>query len=215
MLFDWWLLLTGFGIGLIMSSPAGPVNFLCFHRTLHRGLFAGWMIALGAIAADTIFASAAIFGIKAASEFIAYHIGILQLIGGLLIIIFGLYLLLHKVTDVQPGKGKQKIWRYFFTGFGLSITNPGNFFGFMAMFSGVTDLVTESASLFHGTSLILGVVLGALTWWLALTTVTHKYRSKMTLNALLRINKVAGTVILAAGGVFILRYFMGSGSFAF
>lgn len=206
MLLHWPQLFTGLGIGLIMSAPAGPVNFLCFHRTLHRGLLAGLMVGLGAVLADGIFASAAIFGLKAVSAFIKENLDLLQVGGGVLIIGFGIYLLRHKPAKPAALQAKQKKWRGAITGFALTMTNPGNFFGFMAMFSGLTDIVTEEASLLHGMSLIIGVALGALLWWSFFTALTWRLRSRITQRTLERINKIAGVLILASGFLLVGRY---------
>ncbi len=200
-------LITGLVIGMIMSAPIGPVNFLCFHRTLHRGLTAGMMVGLGATLADGIFASIAIFGLKFASQFIENNIGIMQVVGGLLIIGFGLYLLRHKPLAVPPPHtGKQKTWRGFLTGVALVLTNPGNFFGFAAMFSGITDVITGAPSWFHGVNFIIGVVLGALLWWSLFTSLVWFMRGKITQTTLVKINRISGALILLCGILLVGRY---------
>lgn len=206
MIANWWFILTGMGVGLIMSAPAGPVNFLCFHRTLHRGLTAGLMIGFGAVIADAIFASAAIFGLKAVSKFINDNLSLLQVIGGTVIIVFGIYLLLHRPTEASTSKSPRKFWQYLLSGFALTTTNPGNLFGFLAIFSGLTDLITEHTSLFHSLSLIVGVIAGAVLWWVSFTGTVYYFRNKITKNTLLRINKTAGVIILGLGILLIGRY---------
>ncbi|MES2906650.1 MAG: LysE family transporter [Pseudomonadota bacterium] len=206
LLLHWPQILAGIFIGILMSAPIGPVNFLSFHRTLHRGLLAGWMVGAGAALGDAIFAVAAVSGIKFASAFIEENLGLLQLVGGLLIIGFGIYLLRHKPAKNATLKGKQKIWRGFLSGFALTITNPGNFFGFIAMFSGLTDIITQEESFFHGFSLVVGVMTGALAWWSFFAALTYRFRSKMTQSLLMRINRIAGILILAAGFLLIGRY---------
>ena len=59
------LILTGFGLGLLISAPVGPVNILCIQRTLAKGFWAGFAIGLGAIGADFLISVAAALGITA------------------------------------------------------------------------------------------------------------------------------------------------------
>jgi threonine/homoserine/homoserine lactone efflux protein len=206
MLLEWHQILTGFGIGMIMSAPVGPVNFLCFHRTLHRGLAGGLMVGIGAMLADCFFAGIAIFGLKFASQLIEENIEFLQVVGGAMIIGFGIYLLRHKPPHPHAPKAKQKTWAVLMSGFGLTFSNPGNFLGFAAMFSGITDVVTEGPSFFDGANLVLGVAIGALFWWSAFAGVTWAFRKKMTESVLMKINRTAGVLILLSGFLLIGRY---------
>jgi threonine/homoserine/homoserine lactone efflux protein len=208
MLLEWHHILTGLGIGMIMSAPVGPVNFLCFHRTLHRGLVPGLMVGLGAMLADSFFASIAIFGLKFASQLIEENIEFLQVVGGALIIGFGIYLLKHKPQHPHPPKGKQKTWAALAGGFVLTFSNPGNFIGFAAMFSGITDVIADEPSLFNGANLVFGVALGALLWWSAFAGLTWYFRKKMTQGVLMKINRTAGVLILLSGFLLVGRYLM-------
>ena len=204
----WQLILAGLGIGFVMSAPIGPVNFLCFHRTLHRGLLSGLSIGAGAVVADVLFASIAVFGLKAARAFIDLHFSALQLSGGIVLLGFGLYLLFHKPAEAQAPQTKQKRWRYVLSGFLLSITNPGNFFGFLAMFSGLSQFVASDEISLRGAPLIVGVFIGALGWWFTFSGTTFYLRNRVTQTALLRINKIAGALILALGLMLVARYFI-------
>jgi threonine/homoserine/homoserine lactone efflux protein len=206
MLLDWHHILAGLGIGLIMSAPVGPVNFLCFHRTLHRGLVAGLMVGIGAMLADCFFAGIAIFGLKFASQAIEENLEFLQVVGGALIVSFGIYLLRHKPPHPHAPKAKQKTWAALASGFALTFSNPGNFIGFAAMFSGITDVIAEEPSLFHGANLVLGVALGALLWWSAFAGMTWYFRKKITQAVLMKINRIAGVLILLAGFLLVGRY---------
>ena len=208
MLIEWPQILAGLGIGMIMSAPIGPVNFLCFHRTLHRGLIAGLLVGVGAMLADCLFAGIAIFGLKFVSQLIEEHIQLFQVVGGVLIICFGIYLLRHKPPHPHAPKGKQKGWATVVSGFVLTFSNPGNFLGFAAMFSGITDVIAEEPSFFHGANLVFGVAAGALLWWSMFAGVTWTFRKKMTQAVLMKINRTAGVLILLSGFLLVGRYAM-------
>lgn len=205
-LLDWAHIFTGIGIGMVMSAPVGPVNFLCFHRTLHRGLVAGILVGVGAMLADGIFASIAIFGLKFASRLIEENIEFLQLVGGALIIGFGIYLLHHKPPCPHTPKEKQKSWQAIMSGFALTLSNPGNFLGFAAIFSGLTDMITDEPSFFSGANLIFGVALGAFLWWSAFAGLTWYLRKKLTQEIMMKINRIAGVLITALGLLLAGRY---------
>lgn len=67
------LILTGIGIGLLISAPIGPVNVLAMQRTLERWYWGGVAAGLGAVFADGLIAAIAAFGITAISGAMTDH----------------------------------------------------------------------------------------------------------------------------------------------
>ena len=64
-----YLLLTGIGLGLLISAPVGPVNVLCIQGSLSKGFVAGLAIGFGALLADLMIATMAALGITVISGF--------------------------------------------------------------------------------------------------------------------------------------------------
>ena len=58
----------GFIIGLLVSSPMGPVNMLCVQRTLNKGRKHGFATGMGAMLSDLTYATITLFGMSFAEE---------------------------------------------------------------------------------------------------------------------------------------------------
>ena len=68
---DLTLLLTGIAIGLAVTAPLGPVNILVIRNAIRRGFTVAFLVGLGAVAADVLYASAAAYGVSWVSSLIA------------------------------------------------------------------------------------------------------------------------------------------------
>ncbi len=87
------LVLLGVGIGVLMAAPIGPVNVLVIQRTVAGGFWAGLAAGLGAVLGDGLLAAIAAFSVTAICDVMSTYSGQIRLVGGLLLIGFGLALL--------------------------------------------------------------------------------------------------------------------------
>lgn len=229
------LILSGLVIGVLIAAPVGPVNIVCIQRTLERGFWGGLAAGLGAVLADGLIASVAAFGITAISGIMSSYEKQIQLIGGLIIIAFGLKLYttkpkitrqkrtswaqLRRMVDLVPEKLRPamrfQIWRILPHAsvipqtFFLTITNPGAILGLFAIFGGLGSVMGGINTYFEAMTLVLSVMLGSLFWWAVLSRMIEKLRDKITEGRLKLINQVAGMVLLAFGGVLFFQLGMG------
>ena len=79
---DWYLILNGVLIGIVVAAPIGPVNLICIRRTLAYGRTNGFVSGLGAAIGDAVFATVAAFGLTALSTTLVAVGDWLQAIGG-------------------------------------------------------------------------------------------------------------------------------------
>ena len=84
-------------IGLIVAVPIGPVNLICIRRTLAFGPLNGFVSGLGAAVGDTVFAIVTGFGLTAVAQLIEGYSPYLELVGGAMLIYFGIHTYLAKV----------------------------------------------------------------------------------------------------------------------
>ncbi len=90
---DYFLLIGGgFIIGVIVAAPIGPVNLICIRRTFAYGPINGFLSGLGAAIGDGIFATVAAFGLTAVAQLIEGYSTPLRLIGGAMLIGFGIHI---------------------------------------------------------------------------------------------------------------------------
>src|SRR5688500_18253139 len=102
---DWALIAIGLGIGIAVAAPMGPVNIMVIHRGVRHGFMSAFVAGLGAVAGDTLYAGIAAFGITSMSDLITGHLGLIKILGGLLLIGFGLSLV---PRQPHPEEGEEE-----------------------------------------------------------------------------------------------------------
>ncbi len=184
--------------GFFLAAPIGPVNLICIRRTLTDGYIAGLAVGMGAALADTLYGYAAAAGLSFITEFITHYHTPFRLGGGAFIIYLGLKTRRARPQDLCPVRNSPNLYRLFAGIFLLTLTNPITVFAFMALFSslGIAVLVTDFLTTLLAAC---GVFIGSTLWWLTLTGVVHLFRSRVTPCTLIRINKIAGTIIILLG----------------
>lgn len=89
-MYDIVYIFRGMLIGLMVSVPLGPMGVLIIQKTLHKGALSGFIAGMGAACADLFYATVAAFGLGFVINTIQTHELILQIIGGIFLIIVGL-----------------------------------------------------------------------------------------------------------------------------
>lgn len=199
--------LAGMAIGLMTAAPVGPVNVMCAHRAFHFGFWAGLTAGLGAMVADLIFAAVAAFGVTAIQVFIQQNEGPVQVVGGVLLIIFGWKILTSSpipADDPAATHSTRKL-AAFLAAFAMTITNPGAVFGFIAIFTMLGDWAPRSGDYQATAMLLLGVMIGNLAWWVLISGFVGHLRERLADTWLIRFNKIAGYTLVLFGAVLLLR----------
>ncbi len=138
---------VGVIIGILVAAPVGPVNVLCIQRAIERGFWGGIAAGFGAMLGDGLIALCAALGVGAISGAVAYHRFTIQVVGGLVLLAFGmkLYFATPRFVPVVPAEGQSETLRDFVWDipqtFLLTITNPGAVLGLFAIFGGVSSFV--------------------------------------------------------------------------
>lgn len=204
----------GIIIGLLASIPLGPIGVLCIQRTINKKFFSGFISGLGAASADTVFATIALFFYSIVLPYIEEHIQLIKIFGGLIIIAIGLKLFFDRnVSQIRRNRhGKNTYIKDFFSIFGLTISNPAYilvFFGWFAAFKIGDYHFTLATHII----MILGVLLGAASWWFFLISMVNLLRKKFTVRHIYYINRIAGIVISVLGLGALLTAFVKGLSF--
>lgn len=200
--------LIGIAIGVATNAPVGPVNIAAIQRALRYGFLPGLLAGAGAVAADGIYAGFAAFGITAVSDFVERHSGLIQIAGGMLVIIFGARILAahpHFSEEDGPPTG---LWAGMGTGFALTITNPGVVLGFLAIFGSLGKWAPDPGDYAGATAMVAGVVSGATGWWVFISAMVSRLRSRMTDAWLVWINRASGSLLIAFGVAIFLHLFL-------
>ena len=208
------LVLAGLAIGLLMAAPVCPVNILVIQRAVARGFWGGLASGIGAVLGDGLLAAIGAFSIAAISDAMIAYGDAIQLIGGLLLVGFGLALLLREPVMTTPPEERSHFFEHMGViphTFILTITNPGAVLGMAAMIGGLGSLIGGLNTNLEALILVASVMGGSLLWWLGLSELIATIRHKLTEGRLKLINRIAGVVLFGFGLGLVLeiaaRYF--------
>lgn len=203
------LFFKGVFLGLAITAPVGPINLLCIRRSLHHGWKIGLMTGLGAAVADTFFGAIAAFGLTKISDFLIANQKTVELIGGGAFILMGISLLRSKQED--PGVTEiRKIspFHAFTSSLFLTLHNPATVFAFLIAFAAL-KLSEDSASYVGAIIVTLGVFIGSSSWWLSLSWISSKVRSRISPKTIHYINQGTGALLILLSVAILLKSFLG------
>ncbi len=208
-MYDIVYIFKGILIGLMVSVPLGPMGVLIIQKTLQKGALAGFVAGMGAAFADLFYATVAAFGLGFVVTTIQTHELILQIIGGILLIIVGATIYFgNPLKQIRTKKrvSKKGLLGDFLTLFFLTASNPVAIVVFMAVFAGAS-VFGDDPSIRVELFVLSGIVLGGGLWWYTLSTLVNIFRKKFRLRVLIAINRVSGVIITILGGLVILSAF--------
>ncbi len=197
------LIIKGLIIGAVASAPMGPVGVLCIQRTLNKGRWYGFVTGVGAAFSDIIYALVTGFGMSFVVDFIEnkHNMFYLQMAGSVMLFFFGWYTYrsnpAKSIRPASPRKGT--LVHNMVTGFLITFSNPLIIFLFVALFARFTfvdpDCVVQQSVGY------IFVLVGALTWWFALTHFIDKVRSRFDVKGIYLLNKLIGMAVIVASVV--------------
>ena len=198
-------------IGFLASVPLGPIGVLCVQRTLTKKFLGGYVSALGAAVADTIFATVALFAISFIMPYINAHKFTITLIGGFIIMFMGFKIFMSKISRTgqikQNRQSKFSLMKDFLSVFFMTISNPAYISIFLVLFASFSingDDMDPSQQF----ATIFGVFIGASLWWFVLTFSISLVREKFKPMHIFYFNKVAGVVIFIIGILALIKAFI-------
>lgn len=200
------MILRGLVIGVVISAPMGPVGIYCLQRTLDKGRLSGLYTGVGAAISDLIYCLLTGFGLSFIEDFINNHRSPIQLIGSVVLIFFGIWLIRKKPDDsfaADADHGAPSREGDILKGFALTFSNPLILFLIIGLFAQF-NFVIEGMKFYHYILGFIGISAGALGWWWLVTHFVDKLRGHFTQRTMKFINMVIGSVILifAAVGIY-------------
>jgi len=203
---------VGLIVGILIAAPVGPVNVLCIQRAISHGVVAGIAAGLGAVLGDGLIAFTAAMGVGAIPGAITDYRHSIQLVGGVVVALFGLKLY-RTEPHIEPPRVDEKGWDTIWGAIGhvawdipktffLTITNPGAVLGLIAIFGGVSTFV-EVRGRIDAMTMVASIMAGSTAWWITLSMLIGRIRHRIDLARLRQINRVAGVLLVAFGGLLI------------
>jgi threonine/homoserine/homoserine lactone efflux protein len=195
--------LKGLAVGVIIAVPVGPVGVMCLRRTIFAGKLAGFVSGLGAATADATFGIIAGFGLTVISDWLIDYQHWLRIAGGCYLLwVGGAALLVGPGVKTSSRPDPESLLRDFLSTFALTMTNPVTILAFLGLFSAV-GLGGSKATLGRAAILVLGVWVGSLLWWLALSFGLGLFFRCFGPRDLVWINRVSGLILLLSGAALL------------
>ena len=186
-------IIRGLAIGILVSAPMGPIGILCIQRTLNKGRWSGFVTGLGAALSDLIYALLTGLGMSIVIDFIEANQNILQILGSLVLVGFGLYL--YRKNIRKANSSINTFTQDFITAFLLTFSNPLILFLYIGLFARFNFFLPES-QLGHHVVGYLSILLGAVSWWFLITYVINKVRARFNVRSIWLINRGIGIIII-------------------
>ncbi|WP_442794647.1 LysE family translocator [Pelobium manganitolerans] len=189
------LIISGIGLGIVLSFLTGPVFFALIKTSIEKGFYAGVALATGVVISDFIYMTITLFGTSLLSFESKYRMPI-GVVGSVILLSIGLYYLLKKVEITYVEESSRiKHAGYFFKGFFMCIFNPFILLYWVSVASGVYSIYGELSSAqiipFFGSILLTLFGMDTLKAYFA-----YKLRYRIKPKNIQNLNRVAGALII-------------------
>lgn len=205
------ILLEGFGLGLVVSFSFGPAFWAVLQTGIDRGFKWGVLLSLGIILSDVAFILISYIG--AASLFSESNKVYIGIIGGVILIIFGIFTYTKKPEILRRRSPKYKTPKdprphsLLFKGFFLNLANPFIFFFWLAAMGFITARTDETnfhqyVITFFGVALLTIFASDLLKCY-----VGFRFKKLLRPRVTLWINRGIGLLLMVFGVILIYRVF--------
>jgi threonine/homoserine/homoserine lactone efflux protein len=199
-------LVQGIILGLTLSALLGPAMFTLMQTSIHRGMKSGIFLAFGIFMSDISVVYLALLGaLQLINQKNNYMIA--GIIGGSILIGFGIYTFLHKIHIDDNNKSIEvKIpgpLTYILKGYFLNIMNPFVWFFWISAMVGVSSTYAGDK---HGIVIFfigtLSTVFGS---DVLKVFIANRIKEHLNANILVRVNHFVGLLLIAFGIFLIIR----------
>ena len=185
--------------GLVLSILIGPVFFALLQASIEKGFLVGLVFAFGIICSDSLFFLLAFVGLSQINETEQVH-GIMGVIGGAFLLLFGIRLILkkhRKERKMRVRVSTRSIISSYFKGFLMNALNPQVFLYWALV------VTAASARYKSDDNQVFAFFIAAMT--IVFTTdslkayLAYKLKHIVTPNFILWLNRISGAILVIAG----------------
>ncbi|WP_018664769.1 LysE family transporter [Heyndrickxia acidiproducens] len=194
-------------LGLSLAAPIGPINAAQIDKGIKSGFLHSWMIGVGAMIAD-------------AGYMLLVYLGVVHLLGiGFVksfLWFFGCFVLTYTgiesflsssrpITDYM--RKKEKLFKSFFTGFIMSLTNPLTILFWLGVYGSVLAKTAESVDTRQFLLYSCAIFIGVSIWDLSMAALSSGFRKFLTNRLINLISKLSGLSLVGFGIYFGIQAF--------
>ena len=190
----------GLMTGLFLCAPFGPIGIICVRRTIAHGKLVGLLSVLGASTVDALYCVVAGLGTSYISTFLSREKMIIQLAGGLVLVLVGIIIFRSRPEEKVKTKEIRGLFGAYRSTFLLMMANPLPILVFTAAFAaiGVQGWHVDASTTF---SMVFGVSLGSALWAPILVLAVSFFGLQFNHKQMVLLNRIAGGTIVVFGVV--------------
>ncbi len=205
-------IIIGIFIGICISAPTGPIGVLCIRRTIMKGRKHGIATGVGATLSDLFYACLVASSMGFIINFIESHQFIIQLIGSLIIAIYGVHIMRSDHNEQfertqKPSDNEKNIWGDLISGFALCFSNPLIIFLFIGLFSQF-PIFESSNTIIKNVVGMISISVGAMVWWYVITLVVNIFRNKFSARGFQILNRTTGSLLVLLAIIAFVSIFL-------
>ncbi|WP_430405663.1 LysE family translocator [Fluviicola sp.] len=211
------ILLKGILTGFILSIMIGPVFFLLLETSIRKGIRAAIAFDIGVFLSDLIYIIIALIFYSEVSKITSGEYGhIISIVGGIILVIFGLVTLLKKPKEDKKEAEKQlnnqtkDLILLGLKGFLLNFANPGVIFYWITVIAlGADGKKSANTAIDESTYwYILIIMVTFFSLDLLKIMGAKKLRPFITENVLVGLNRLIGLIIIGTGILLVIKGFL-------
>ena len=205
------LIVYGMVVGVVLAAPIGPINIEIVVRGVRDGFRSGWLLGLGALTADTLYATLVVSGLTPLADQPALRIP-LFLAGAIMLgyvgwgsvrqALHGELVDANSVPELASGKS-------YVTGFLLAAFNPMGIVYWLSVGAGLVADAVNRVGTIGAPVLVAGVFLGILCWVTVISLVAQVSRRFVTGAGMRWVTGVSGAIVMAFGLWFLWQAVVG------
>lgn len=193
------LLVYGMSIGVALAAPIGPINIEIIKRGIQGGYRHGWLVGLGALSADTVYAAVIVSGLTPVADSPALRVP-LFLAGAVMLCYVGYTSIRtalkgNTVTDASSVDGR----RSYVTGLLMAVFNPMGIIYWLSVGAALVAEAVERVGSAGSPVLVGGVFCGIFLWVTLLSWLAQVSRRFVTGNGMRWITGIGGVALIGFG----------------
>ncbi|MGI8403685.1 MAG: LysE family translocator [Thermomicrobiales bacterium] len=207
------LTVYGMVVGVVLAAPIGPINIEIVLRGVRDGFRSGWLLGLGALTADTLYATLVVSGLTPLADRPALRVP-LFLAGAIMLGYVGWGSVRRAVrgdlvkADAKPASRSGKSY---VTGFLLAAFNPMGIVYWLSVGAGLVADAVNRVGAIGAPVLVAGVFLGILCWVTGISLVARVSRRFVTGEGMRWVTGVSGAIVVGFALWFLWQAVIGAG----
>lgn len=200
------LIVYGMTVGVALAAPIGPINIEIIRRGIRDGFLHGWMVGLGALTADTVYALIIVSGLASFAGNESIRI-VLYLAGGAMLSWVGWSSLKTALRGLEgtPGDTPKPRGRSYITGLLMALFNPMGIVYWLSVGAALVAEAVERVGRAGSPVLVGGVFFGIFCWVTLLSWLAQVSRRFVTGDGMRWVTGIGGVVLIGFGVWFLVQ----------